>query len=58
MFLGEPRNTIYIWKTGGIAQVVDMEHLKNIDFSGRQVNPGDLYPLDINDDKVIDDKDR
>ena len=58
LFLGESRNTIYIWKTGGIAQVVDMEHLKNIDFSGRQVNPGDLYPLDINDDKVIDDKDR
>lgn len=58
LFLGESRNTIYIWRTGGIAQEVDMDRLKNIDFSGRQVNPGDLYPLDVNDDKVIDDKDR
>ena len=58
LFLGESRNTIYIWRTGGIAQVIDMDRLKNIDFSGRQVNPGDLYPLDVNDDKVIDDKDR
>ena len=44
LFLGESRNTIYIWRTGGIAQVIDMDRLKNIDFSGRQVNPGDLYP--------------
>ena len=51
LFLGESRNTIYIWRTGGIAQVIDMDRLKNIDFSGRQVNPGDLYPLDVNDDK-------
>jgi hypothetical protein len=25
LFLGESRNTIYIWKTGGIAQVGDMD---------------------------------
>lgn len=58
LFLGESRNTIYVWRTGGIAQEIDMDRLKNIDFSGRQVNPGDLYPLDVNDDKVIDDRDR
>ena len=32
LFLGESRNTIYIWRTGGIAQVIDMDRLKNIDF--------------------------
>ena len=58
LFLGESRNTIYIWRTGGIAQEIDMDRLKDIKFPGRQVNPGDLYPLDVNGDKVIDDKDR
>ena len=27
LFLGESRNTIYIWKTGGIAQEIDMDRL-------------------------------
>lgn len=58
LFIGKSRNTIYIWKTGGIAQISDMTRLSLIDFAGRQVNPGDIYPLDYNDDKVIDEKDR
>lgn len=58
LFLGESRNTIYIWKTGGIAQVADMDRLNKINWNGYNVNPGDLYPLDVNDDKQIDQNDR
>jgi TonB-linked SusC/RagA family outer membrane protein len=47
LFVGQPRNTIFIWRTGGIAQEGDMEELNKIDWAGRSVNPGDLYPLDI-----------
>lgn len=58
LFLGESRNTIYIWRTGGIAQEADMERLNKINWNGYHVNPGDLYPLDVNDDKAIDQNDR
>lgn len=58
LFLGESRNTIYIWRTGGIAQELDMSRLGQINWSGRSVNPGDLYPQDIDGNKVIDEKDR
>lgn len=58
LFLGESRNTIYILRTGGIAQAVDMERLNKIDWNGQNVNPGDLYPLDAYEDGKIDDKDR
>ncbi|MDR2475106.1 MAG: SusC/RagA family TonB-linked outer membrane protein, partial [Bacteroidales bacterium] len=46
LFLGESRNSIFILKSGGIAQQEDMARLNQIQF-GRNVNPGDLYPLDI-----------
>ncbi|MDP4239888.1 MAG: TonB-dependent receptor [Bacteroidota bacterium] len=58
LFVGQSRNTIYIWKTGGIAQESDMDRLSKIDWGGRTVRPGDLYPLDVNGDNKIDDKDR
>lgn len=58
LFLGESRNTIYIWRTGGIAQEVDMDRLSQINFNGYNVNPGDLYPLDTNGDDEIDQNDR
>lgn len=63
LFIGESRNTIYIWKTGGIAQAADMERLNQIDWQGKNVNPGDLYPLDISGpdgkpDGKIDENDR
>jgi len=47
LFVGQSRNTIFIWRTGGIAQESDMDELNQIDWAGRSVNPGDLYPLDI-----------
>ncbi|NDW08578.1 TonB-dependent receptor [Dysgonomonas sp. 520] len=63
LFTGKSRNTIYIWKTGGIAQEADMERFKDMDWAGRQVNPGDLYPQDISGpngvpDGKMDDYDR
>lgn len=57
LFLGESRNTIYIWRTGGIAQVADMDYLNTINWNGYNVNPGDLYPLD-NGDGSLDQNDR
>ncbi len=58
LFLGESRNTIYIWRAGGIAQAVDMDRLNAINWQGYNVNPGDLYPLDVNEDGHIDQNDR
>lgn len=58
LFLGESRNTIYIWKAGGIAQAVDMDRLGKINWNGYNVNPGDLYPQDVNGDNEIDQNDR
>lgn len=58
LFVGESRNTLYMWRTGGIAQAADMDRLSKINFNGYNVNPGDLYPLDANDDKQIDQNDR
>ena len=58
LFLGESRNTLYLWRTGGIAQAVDMDRLSQTTWNGYNVNPGDLYPLDANDDGQIDQNDR
>ena len=52
------RNTIYIWKTGGIAQEIDMDRLNKINWNGYNVNPGDLYPLDYDNNGQIDQNDR
>lgn len=58
LFIGESRNTIYVWKSGGIAQLADMAYLNTINWNGRDVNPGDLYVVDQNGDKEITQKDR
>lgn len=58
LFLGESRNTLYMWKTGGIAQVADMSRLNQINWNGYNVNPGDLYVQDVNGDGEINQDDR
>lgn len=60
LFVGESRNTIYVWKNGGIATAEDVAlfNQMGMNWNGRQVNPGDLYPVDVNGDKVIDEEDR
>lgn len=42
LFVGQSRNTLYMWRCGGIAQQSDMERLSKINFNGYNVNPGDL----------------
>lgn len=58
LFVGQSRNTLYMWRCGGIAQQSDMERLSKINFNGYNVNPGDLYIVDVNGDKEIDQNDR
>lgn len=58
LFIGQSRNTLYMWKCGGIAQQSDMDRLSAINYNGYNVNPGDLYIVDVNDDKKIDQNDR
>lgn len=58
LFIGESRNTLYMWRTGGIAQAVDMETLNKMNWNGYNVNPGDLYPMDSHKDGQIDQNDR
>lgn len=58
LFIGESRNTLYMWRTGGIAQAIDMERLNKMNWNGYHVNPGDLYPLDSHEDGEINQNDR
>ncbi|MCD8289904.1 MAG: TonB-dependent receptor [Prevotella sp.] len=58
LFVGQSRNTLYMWKTGGIAQEADMERLNKIDWNGYNVNPGDLYVADADGSGAIDQNDR
>lgn len=57
-FVGESINTVYSYKFKKICQEEDMEWVSKIDYQGRTIQPGDLIPEDINDDKIIDDRDR
>lgn len=57
-FVGESINSIYSYKFQKICQAEDMVWVSKINYQGRIVKPGDIVPLDINDDKIIDDKDR
>jgi TonB-linked SusC/RagA family outer membrane protein len=79
LFVGEARNTLYMWKTGGIAQADDFstdeqgrrlfrgqlvdydpdgKEVENYLWSSLNVNPGDLYPLDVNGDGTVNENDR
>lgn len=63
IFLGESLSNIYTLKCGGIANENNRELWENIDFNGRTVGPGDLFPLDISGpdgtpDGVVDSNDR
>lgn len=63
IFLGESLSNIYTLKFGGIANENNRELWENIDFNGRTIGLGDLFPLDINGpdgkpDGVVDANDR
>lgn len=63
IFIGESLSNIYTWKCGGIANENNRALWENIDFNGRTVGLGDLFPLDISGpdgkpDGVVDTYDR
>ncbi len=58
LFVGQPLNNIYTYKFGGIANENNRELWEGIDFNGHTVQLGDLFPLDLDDNKVIDLEDR
>lgn len=58
IFLGESLNTIYTLKCGGIATEANRDQWEGIDYNGKNVEIGDLFAIDQNDDKVVDQNDR
>ncbi|MDR1601394.1 MAG: TonB-dependent receptor [Tannerella sp.] len=58
LFLDESINNIYVYKFDRIAQESDMDYIRSLDLADRIVEPGDILPKDINNDKRIDDNDR
>ncbi len=58
IFLGESLNSIYTLKCGGIATEANRDQWEGLNYNGKNVGLGDLFALDQNGDKVVDQKDR
>jgi len=58
LFLGESLNNIFVYKFDKIVQVEDMDRVSQIDFGGRTVQPGDILPVDLDGNGIIDENDR
>ncbi len=58
IFLGESLNTIYTLKCGGIATEANRDQWEGVSYNGKNVGLGDLFAIDQNDDKVVDQNDR
>lgn len=58
LFVGQSINSIYTYKFEKIAQQADMDKIKDIDFGGRTVHPGDIIPVDKDGNNIINDDDR
>lgn len=63
LFVGEALHNIYCYKFGGIANEDNRELWEGIDYRGRTVGLGDIFPLDLSGpdgkpDGVIDNYDR
>ncbi|RZL19857.1 MAG: TonB-dependent receptor, partial [Pedobacter sp.] len=58
LFLNESLNSIYTYKFEKIAQSEDIERIKNINYGGHTIKPGDIIPVDVNGDNKVDDLDR
>jgi len=54
LIVGQPLNNIYSLKFYKIAQQSDMASLANINFGGHVVQPGDIVPVDKDENKIID----
>jgi TonB-linked SusC/RagA family outer membrane protein len=58
LFLGQPLNTIYVYKFDRIVQTSDMDYVNSLQLGSRIVKPGDILPLDRDGNKIINDLDR
>ena len=58
IFLGESLNSIYTLQCGGIATEANRDQWEGIDYNGKNVGIGDLFAIDQNGDKVVDQNDR
>ena len=58
LFLGESLNSIYVYKFDKIAQESDMDRVAEMDLGGRIVRPGDVLPVDRDNNGIINDDDR
>ncbi len=58
IFLGESLNSIYTLECGGIATEANRSQWEGIDYNGKNVGIGDLFAIDQNGDKVVDQNDR
>ncbi len=63
LFIGEPLHNIYCYRFGGIANESNRELWEGVDYRGRTVGLGDIFPLDVSGkdgkpDGVIDNYDR
>lgn len=58
LFVGESLNTIYMYEFDRIVQESDMDYVNSLELSSRNVQPGDILPLDRDGNKIINDQDR
>jgi TonB-linked SusC/RagA family outer membrane protein len=58
LFLNESLNSIYVFTFDKIAQEEDMARVNQLDLGGRLVRPGDILPKDLDNNGIIDDRDR
>ncbi len=58
LFVGESINSIYVYQFDKLAQTSDVAAISAIDFGGRTVNPGDVLPVDRDNNGKIDNDDR
>ncbi len=57
-FVGSPLNTIYTYQYGGIANEENRDQWEGIDYNGKTVGLGDIFPVDRDQNGVIDPEDR
>ncbi|WP_163517020.1 SusC/RagA family TonB-linked outer membrane protein [Gelidibacter japonicus] len=58
LFVGESINSIYVYQFDKIAQTSDADAINAIDFGGRSVSPGDILPVDRDNNGKIDNDDK
>lgn len=58
LFVGQPLNTIYVYKFGQIVQESDLDYVNSMQLGSRIVRPGDILPFDRDGNLTINDLDR